>query len=157
VNGPAGRAGVDAGLAAGAAALAVQRAIRAAATAGAEVPAWAGTVVRLLDDWSGQLDRQGAPRAGLAGTGRIPGAWWRAPCGVLEGAGVPAVPLSAHPLATWLRLRFGVRRCLACGQLGFYGSLQPASPLVAPAKARTWRCADRLGCRRRRLRREGRR
>ena len=142
---------VDLEQAAATAARATELAIQVAKTTGAEVPAWAGTVVRLLDDWAGQLEGQGGPRAGLAGTGRIPGAWWRAPCGVLEGAGVPAVPLSAHPLATWLRLRFGVRRCLACGQLGFYGSLQPASPLVAPARARTWRCRDQLACRRRRL------
>jgi len=149
--------GVDAGLAAGAAAWAVQRAIRAATTAGAEVPAWAGTVAGLLDDWAGQLERQGGPTAGLAGTGRASGAWWRAPgAGVLEGDRVPAVPLSAYPLGTWVRLRFWLRRCLACGRLG-QGSLEPASPLVSLARVRTWRCADRLGCRRRRLRREGRR
>ncbi len=61
---------------------------------------------------------------------------------------------SAYPLATRLRLRFGVRRCLACGRLG-QGSLQPASLLVPPQLARTWRCVDRLACRTRRLERSG--
>src|SRR6266536_1387371 len=134
---------------------AIQLAIRTAAITGDEVPAWAGTVAGLLEGWARQLEGRGGLRAGLAGTGRASGAWWRAPdAGVLEGDVVPAAPLSAHPLATWLRLRFGLRRCLACGRLG-QGSLAPASPLVAPARARTWRCVDRLGCRRRRLRREG--
>jgi len=148
-------AGLDAGLDAGAAALAVQRAIRAATTAGAGVPAWAETVAGLLDAWSQQLE--GGRSAGLAGTARASGVWWRAPGGVLEGVEVPAAPLSAHPLLVWLRLRFGLRRCLACGRLGGYGSLQPASPLVPPAWARTWRCRDQLGCCQRRIQREGRR
>ncbi len=151
MSGPAGRGGVDVGLAVTSAAWAVQRAVRAAAAAGAEVPGWAETAVGLLDAWAGQLQGQGGSRAGLAGAGRASGAWWRAPGGVLEGDRVPAAPLSAHPLGTWLRLRFGLRRCLACGRLGGYGSLQPASPLVPPAWARTWRCGDQLACRRRRL------
>jgi len=64
----------------------------------------------------------------------------------------PVARLSAHPLSTWLRLRFGLRHCLACGLLG-WGGLQPASPLVPPQLARTWRCVDRLNCRTNRLRR----
>jgi len=151
VSGPAGRADVDVGLAVTSAAWAVQRAIRAATAAGAEVPGWAETAVGLLDDWAGQLEGQDGPTAGLAGAGRASGAWWRVPGGVLEGDRGPAAPLSAHPLLVWLRLRFGLRRCLACGRLGCYGSLQPASLLVPPAKARTWRCGDQLACRRRRL------
>jgi hypothetical protein len=73
--------------------------------------------------------------------------------GLLARSPVPALPLSAYPLATWLRLRFGIRRCLACGQLG-NRSLQPAHPLVPPAVARTWVCVDRLVCRHRRQRRQ---
>jgi hypothetical protein len=65
----------------------------------------------------------------------------------------PAAPLRTHPLLTWLRLRLGVRRCLACGRLG-NRSLQPAHPLLSPATARTWRCNDRDGCRRHRTRQE---
>jgi len=156
VSGQAGRAGLDAGQAVATAASAVELAIRAAAVTGAEVPGWAATVAGLLEDWSQQLGQDG-PTAGQAGAVRVLGASWRtSPAGILAGDGAPAVPLSAHPLATWLRLRVGVRRCLACGHLG-NRSLQPAHPLVSPAKARTWRCIDRVGCRRRRIRREGRR
>jgi len=54
----------------------------------------------------------------------------------------PVARLSVHPLSTWLRLRFGLRRCLACGLLG-WGGLQPASPLVPAQLARTCRCVDR--------------
>jgi hypothetical protein len=60
--------------------------------------------------------------------------------------------LSAYPLSTRLRLRFGIHRCLACGRIG-QGSLQPASLLVPPHAARTWWCVDRLVCRMRRLER----
>jgi hypothetical protein len=62
--------------------------------------------------------------------------------------------LSAHSLGTWLRLRFGVRRCLACGRIG-RSSLEPASLLVPLQLARTWRCVDRPACRTRRLQRSG--
>jgi hypothetical protein len=62
-------------------------------------------------------------------------------------ARTPNLPrrLPVYPLHTRLRLRFGVHRCLACGRIG-QGSLQPASLLVPPQVARTWRCADRLAC-----------
>jgi hypothetical protein len=88
-----------------------------------------------------------------------PGTWAQEGAEILEGrmpadARLPntAPRLSAYPLGTWLRLRFGVHRCLACGRLG-QDSLQPASLLVAPEVARTWRCVDRTACRLRRLRR----
>lgn len=146
-------AGLDAGLAVATAASAVQVAIRTAALTGDEVPAWAGTVAELLHDWSQQLG-PGERAAGQAGAVRASGAWWRASRGgVLEGDVASAAPLSTQPLTTWLRLRFGVRRCLACGRLG-NRSLQPTHPLVSPARAQTWSCVDRLACRQRRLRRE---
>ena len=149
-------AGLDAGLAVATAAAAVQLAIRTAVITGDEVPAWAGTVAGLLEGWSQQLG-QGGPTAGQVGAVRVPGASWRTSrAGAPAEDAAPAALLFAHPLLTWLRLRFGIRRCLACGWLG-QGSLEPASPLVPPARARTWRCADRLACRRRRIRREGRR
>jgi hypothetical protein len=136
---------------------AVELAIRTAAITGDGVPGWAGAVAGLLEDWSQQLGRGGGA-AGQAGTARTARMLRRAPLGtaVLARFVVPAAPLSARPLVTWLRLRLGVRRCLACGQAG-NRSLQPAHPLVSPARARTWRCTDRLGCRRRRTRREERR
>ena len=157
MSGQAGGAGLDAGLAVATAASAVELAIRTVAVSGAEVPGWAATVAELLHGWSRQIG-PGGPTAGQAGTARTAGMPRRAPLGtaVLARSLVPAAPLSAHPLLTWLRLRLGVRRCLACGRLG-QGSLEPASPLVSPARARTWRCTDRLGCRRRRTSREGRR
>jgi hypothetical protein len=135
---------------------AVQVAIRTAALTSDEVPNWAGMVTGLLEDWSQQLD-QGGRAAGQAGTARTPG-MLDAPSrkGVRVGSDVLAAPLPAQPLLTWLRLRWGVRRCLACGRLG-QGSLEPASPLVLLARARTWRCVNRDGCRQRRIRREGRR
>lgn len=71
---------------------------------------------------------------------------------LLAGGVEGAAPPSANSLGIWLRLRFGVRRCLACGRLG-QGSLQPAGLLVAPQLARTWWCVDRLACRMRRLQR----
>ena len=156
MSGRAAHGGLDAGLAVATAVSAVQLAIRTAAITGDRVPDWAATVAGLLEDWSQQLG-PGGPTAGQAGTARTPGVL-AAPVrmGVLAGGVVPAAPLSAHPLLTRLRLRFGVHRCLACGRLG-QGGLEPASPLVAPAAARTWRCNDRVGCRRRRTRREGRR
>lgn len=64
----------------------------------------------------------------------------------------PVARLSAHSLSAWLRLRFGLRHCLACGLLSWSG-LHPASPLVLSQLARTWRCVDRLNRRARRLRR----
>jgi len=157
VSGQAGRAGLDAGQAVATAASAVELAIRTALITGDEVPDWAGMVAGLLEDWSQQLE-PGGPAAGQAGTARTAGMPRRPPLRmtVLARAVVPAAPLPAHPLLTWLRLRLGVRRCLACGRLG-QGSLEPASPLVSPARARTWRCTDRLGCRRRRTSREERR
>jgi hypothetical protein len=148
--------GPDAGLAVEAAVSAVRVAIRTAALTGEVVPDWAGMVAGLLEVWSQQLGPGGAA-AGQAGTARTPG-MLDAPSGkgVRVGSDVLAAPLPAHPLLTWLRLRWGVRRCLACGRLG-RGSLEPASPLVLPARARTWRCVNRDGCRQRRIRREGRR
>ena len=150
MSGQPGSAGLDAGLAVETAATAVQVAIRTAAITGDVVPEWAGTVAGLLEDWSRQLgpDRWAA---GQAGTARTAGMLRRAPLGtaVLASAVVPAAPPPTHPLLTWLRLRLGVRRCLACGRLG-NRSLQPAHALVSPARARTWRCTDRLACRQRR-------
>ena len=152
----AARGGVDAGLAVTTAASAMALAIRAATITGAAVPGWAGTVAGLLDDWSWQLAVQGGRTAGQAGTAGTSGVVWRPPPdGVLAGDAVPAAPLSAHPLTSWLRLRLGVRRCLACGHLGTR-SLQPAHPLVPPARARTWWCTDRVGCRERRTRQDER-
>lgn len=144
----------DAGLAVETAVSAVRVAIRTVALAGDVVPDWAGTVAGLLEDWSQQLGPGGAA-AGQAGTARTPGVL-DAPSrkGVLASSDVLAVPLPAHPLLVWLRLRLGVRCCLACGRLGHSG-LEPAHPLVPPAWARTWRCSDRDGCRQRRTRREG--
>ena len=143
--------GLDAGLAVETAVSAVRVAIRTAALAGDLVPDWAGTVAGLLEGWSAQFGPGKA--AGRAGTARTLGAL-DAPSrkGVLASAVVPAVPPPAHSLLTWLRLRFGVRRCLACGRIG-RGSLEPASLLVPPQVARTWRCVDRLACRTRRLQR----
>ncbi len=156
MSGRAAHGGLDAGLAVATAASAVELAIRAVAVTGAEVPGWAATVAELLEGWSQQLG-QGGPAAGQAGAVRVPGASWpTSRARVLAGDEASAVPLSAHPLVTWLRLRLGVRRCLACGQAG-NRSLQPTHPLVSPARARTWRCTDRLGCRRRRTSREERR
>jgi hypothetical protein len=156
VSEPTTGAGLDAGLAVATAVSAVRVAIRTAAFTGDEVPDWAAMVAGLLEDWSQQLG-PGGPAAGQAGTARTPGVR-AAPVrmGVLAGGVVPAAPLPAHPLLIWLRLRLGVRRCLACGRLG-QGGLAPASPLISPASARTWRCTDWVGCRRRRSRREGRR
>ena len=86
---------------------------------------------------------------------RVPGASWRTPgAGAPAADAAPAALLFAHPLLTWLRLRLGVRRCLACGQAG-NRSLQPTHPSVLPARAQTWRCTDRVGCRWRRTIREG--
>jgi hypothetical protein len=154
VSGQAGGAGLDAGLAVETAVSAVRVAIQTAALTGDVVPAWAGTVAGLLQDWSQQLGPGGAA-AGQAGAARTPGVL-DAPLrkGVLAGGHVLAAPLPAHPLLVWLRLRLGVRRCLACGRLG-NGSLAPADPLVSPAWARTWRCSDRDSCRQRRTSREG--
>jgi hypothetical protein len=150
VSGAAAAPDVDARVAAAAAAWAVELAIRATRTNGEQVPGWAGTVVELLHDWSGQL----GPAAGQAGTARTPGVLDAPPrLGVLAGSCVPAARPPTYPLATWLRLRLGVRRCLACGRLGDR-TLQTAHPLVSPAKSRTWRCVDQLACRQRRLRRE---
>jgi hypothetical protein len=157
VSGAAAAPELDARVAAATAAWAVELAIQATRTSGEQVPGWAGTVAELLHDWSQQL-RPGGWAAGQAGTARTAGIPQLAPLGttVLARAVVPAASLSARPLATWLRLRLGVRRCLACGQLG-NRSLQPAHPSVSPARAWTWRCTDRVGCRRRRTSREGRR
>jgi hypothetical protein len=153
VTGAAAAAEVDARLAAATAAWAVELAIRATRTGGEQVPGWAGTVAELLYDWSWQLG-PGGRAAGLAGMARTSGvADAPSRLGVLAGSFLPTAPLPAHPLLTWLRLRFGVRRCLACGRLG-NGTLQPAHPLVSPARARTWTCVDRLVCRQRRVRRE---
>jgi hypothetical protein len=147
VSSQPGESGLDAGLAVATAATAVQVAIRTAAHAGCVVPEWAGPVAALLQDWSGQLE-QGKSAARTAGTPH------EASLGtaVLADAVVPVAPLPTHPLLTWLRLRWGVRRCLVCGQLG-QRRLQPASLLVPPQRARTWRCVDRLACRTRVLRR----
>jgi hypothetical protein len=152
MSGQAGSAGLDAGLAVETAVSAVRVAIRTAALTGEVVPDWAGTVAGLLEDWSAQLG-PGGPAAGQAATARTPGVL-DAPSrkGVLASAVVPAVPPSTHPLPTWARLRFGLRRCLACGRIG-RGSLEPASLRVPPQVARTWRCVDRLACRTRRLQR----
>jgi hypothetical protein len=153
VSGAAAVHDLDARVAAATAAWAVELAILATRISGDEVPGWAGTVAELLRDWSGQLG-PGRCAAGQAGTARTPGVLAAPPrMGVLAGSPGPAAPLPTYPLATWLRMRLGVRRCLACGQLG-NRSLQPAHPLVPPAKARTWRCTDRPACRQRRLRRE---
>jgi hypothetical protein len=156
VSGQAGSVGLDAGLAVETAVSAVWVAIRTAALTGDVVPDWAGTVAGLLEDWSQQFG-PGGEAAGQTSMARTPGvldAPWRK--GVLASAVVPAVPLPAHPLLTWLRLRFGLGRCLACGRLG-NRSLQPAHPMVSPATARTWRCTDGDGCRKRRVRQEARR
>jgi hypothetical protein len=153
VSGQPGERDLDAELAVATAATAVQVAIRTATRTGCVVPEWARPVAGLLQDWSGQLERGGwaAGQAGTAGTAGMPqGA--SLGTAVLAYAVVPAAPLPTHPLLTWLRLRWGVRRCLACGRLG-QGSLQPANLLVPPQLARTWRCVDRLACRTRRLRR----
>jgi hypothetical protein len=153
VSGAAAAPDVDARAAAATAAWAVELAIRASRTSGEQVPGWAGTVVELLHDWSRQLG-SGGWAVGQAGTAKTPGVL-DAPLrlGVLDGSCVPAAPLPTHPLLTWARLRFGVRRCLACGRLG-NRSFQPAHALLSPARARSWRCVDRLACRQRRLRRE---
>lgn len=153
MSGAAAAAGVDAQVAAATAAWAVELAIQATRTSGDEVPGWAGMVAELLHGWSRQLGPGGwtAGQAGTASTPEAPHAPVR--MGVLAGAVVPAALPSTHPLATWLRLRLGVRRCLACGRLG-NRSLQPAHPLVSPARARTWRCVDRPACQGRRRRRE---
>jgi hypothetical protein len=127
-----------------------QQAARAANAAGVEIPEWAGSAEWMFDDHAWCLTRQ--PPA-LSGQSE------RAFRLELAVSTVPVVSvrlLPVHPLLTWLRLRFGIRRCLACGRLG-QGNLRPAHPLVSPARARTWWCTDRLGCRRRRTRREGRR
>jgi len=148
--------GVDAQVAAATAAWALEVAIEASRSSGEQVPGWAGAVAVLLRGWSGQLS-PGGWAAGQAGTARTPGvldAPWR--LGVLDGSCVPAALQPTHPLLTWARLRFGVRSCLACGRLG-NRSLQPAHPLVSPARARTWRCTDRDGCRQRRTSKEARR
>jgi hypothetical protein len=146
--------GLDAGLAVETAVSAVRVAIRTAVLTGDVVPDWAGTVAGLLEDWSQQFGPGGAA-AGQAGTARTSGVL-DAPSrkGVLAGSDVLAVPLPAHPLLVWLRLHFGLRRCLACGRLG-NRSLEPAHPLISPAWARTWRCGDRDGCRQRRTSWEG--
>jgi hypothetical protein len=156
VSGQAQGAGLDAGLAVETAVSAVRVAIRTAALTGDVVPKWAGTAAGLLEDWSQQFGPEGAA-ARQAGTARTPGAL-DAPSrkGVLPWSCVLAAPLPAHPLLTWARLRFGLRRCLACGRLG-NRSLQPAHPLVSPARARTWRCTDRDGCHQRRAHQEARR
>jgi hypothetical protein len=140
-------------MAAATAAWAVELAIQATRTCGDEVPGWAEMVAELLNGWSQQLE-PGGRTAGQAGTVGTPGVR-EAPArlGVLAGGVVPAVPPSTHPLLTWLQLRFGLRRCLACGHLG-NRSLQSAHPLVSPARARTWRCTDRPTCRKRRQRRD---
>lgn len=146
----------DAQVAAATAAWAVEVAILASWSSGDVVPGWAGPVAELLRDWSQRLGPDGWA-AGLAGRARTPGvqgAPWR--MGVLDGSRLPAAPLPTHPLLTWLRLRFGLRRCLACGRLG-NRILQPTHPLVSPVRARTWRCVDRDGCRQRRTSREARR
>ncbi len=146
----------DTQVAAATAAWALEVAILASWSSGDVVPGWAGPVAELLHGWSQQLGL-GGWAAGQAGTARTPGvldAPWR--MGVLDGSRVPAAPLPTHPLLIWLRVRFGVRRCLACGRLG-NRSLQPAHPLVSPARARTWRCTDRDGCRQRRTSKEARR
>jgi hypothetical protein len=153
VSGAAVAPDVDARVAVATAAWAVELAIRATRTSGEQVPGWAGTVAELLHDWSGQLG-PGGRAAGRAGTARTPGVLDAPPrLGVRAGSCVPAAPPPTQPLATWVRLRLGVRRCLACGRLG-NRTLQPAHPLVSPAKARTWRCVDHLACRQRRLRHE---
>ncbi len=153
MTGVTAAAEVDARVAAATAAWAVELAIRATRISGEQVPGWAGAVAELLHDWSRQLVTNGWA-AGLAGMARTPGvADAPSRLGVVAGSFSPAAPPPAHPLLTWLRLRFGVRRCLACGRLG-NGTLQPAHPLVSPARARTWTCVDRLVCRQRRLRRE---
>jgi hypothetical protein len=153
VSGAAAAPDVDAQAAAAAAAWAVELAIQATRISGEQVPGWAGTIAELLRDWSQQLGPDGRA-TGLAGTARTPGVFAAPPrMGVLVGSCVPAAPLLTHPLLTWARLRFGVRRCLACGRLG-NPTLQPAHPLVSPAKARTWSCVDRVACRQRRLRGE---
>jgi hypothetical protein len=143
---------VDPKVAAAFAAWATELAIQVTRTRGEQVPGWAGTVVELLDDWSQQLG-PGGRTAGQAGTARTPGVL-QAPVrlGVLAGGVMPAAPPSVNPLLTWLRLRVGLRRCLACGHLG-NRNLQPAHPLVPPARARTWACVDRLSCRRQRRQR----
>jgi hypothetical protein len=156
VSGQAGGTGLDAGLAVETAVSAVRVAIRTAALTGDVVPDWAGTVAGLLEGWSAQVG-PGGEAAGQAGMARTPGVLdVPSGMGVVASVMVPAVPLRAHPLLTWLRLRFGLRRCLVCGRLG-NRSLQPAHPLVSPARARTWRCTDRDGCRQRRARQEARR
>jgi hypothetical protein len=152
---------VDPKVAAAVAAWVTELTARAVWTAsGTQTPRWIAMVVALLDDLATQLaqaDGQAVGTARQADTARTPGVL-AAPAriGVLASAVVPAAPLSTHPLLTWLRLRFGIRRCLACGQ-GGNRSLQPAHPLVSPAWARTWQCIDRIGCRQRRISRQGRR
>jgi hypothetical protein len=148
---------VDPKLAAAIAAWATDLAAQALYANGDEVPGWVDTVAGLLDDWSWRLAVTDGRIAGRAGTAGTSGVVWRPPPnGVLAGDAVPAALLSAHPLATWVRLRFGVRRCLACGRLGNRG-LQPAHPLVSAVRARTWWCIDRDGCRQRRTNPEGHR
>jgi len=151
VSGQVQGGGLEAGLAVETAVSAVRVAIRTAALTGDVVPDWAGTVAGLLEGWSQQFGPGGA--AGQAGTARTPGAL-DAPSrkGVVASAVVPAVLPPTYPLLTWPGLRLGVRRCLACGRIG-RGSLDPASLLVPPQFARTWRCVDRPACRTRRLQR----
>jgi hypothetical protein len=153
VSGQAQGAGLTARLAVENAVAAVRVAVRTVLLTGTEVPGWAGTVTGMLQDWSQQLG-SGGRVAGPASAARTPGVLdLPAGLGVLAKSGVLAAPLAAYPRWTWLRLRFGVRRCLACGRLGNHG-LQPAHPLVSPARARTWRCTDRDVCRQRRARQE---
>jgi len=124
-----------------------QQAARAANAAGVEIPEWAGSAEWMFDDHAWCLTRQPPVLSGQSEPAFRP---------ELAVSAVPVVSvrlLPVHPLLTWLRLRLGVRRCLACGRLG-QGSLEPASLLVPLARARTWRCTDRLGCRRRRTRRD---
>jgi len=127
-----------------------RHAARAADAAGVEVPEWAALAECVFDYHAWCLTRQSPALSG------------RSELAFRPEPTVSAVPvvsvlrLSVFPLGTWLRLRFGVRRCLACGRVG-NRSLQPANPLVSPARAQTWRCTDRLGCRGRRTSREGRR
>jgi hypothetical protein len=127
-----------------------QQAARAANAAGVEIPEWAGSAECMFDYHAWCLTRQPPALRGQAEPALQPEP-------AVSTVPVVSMPrLSAHPLGTWLRLRFGMHRCLACGRLG-NRSLQPAHPMVSPARARTWWCTDRIGCRRRRTSREGRR
>jgi hypothetical protein len=127
-----------------------QQAVRAANAAGVEIPEWAGSAECMFDDHAWCVTPQPP-----ALNGQSEPAFRPEPA--VSTVPVVSMPrLSVYPLGTWLRLRFGVRRCLACGRLG-QGSLQPANLLVPPHVARTWRCVDLHTCRRRRTSREGRR